>query len=383
LNLPLCLDGRMLKPGGTGISSYARLLSNAQATLTDASFILMASRARIPKLLAAASLLPAKTSAALPPAGASPGTLLSPDIFRRAYVHFSLYGRLMPLMPPFARGVMHWTYPVPMTMVGWANVYSVHDAIPLSSPHLTGISATRLRRTLTAIAKVADRIVTISESARADILAQKIFPPASVIDCGIPVELPDRTEGEGRLPDGLHEKGYFFFFGSIEPRKNIARLLQAYRASGTAMPLVIAGPDGWNSAAILREIARTHKVIRLPYQSADTIALLMTKARAVLFPSLAEGFGLPVVEAMARGTPVLTSSIPALIETAGGAALLVDPLDATAIANGITRLATDDALVERLIRSGTNRVLDFPPTLFTRRIADVYRAIVAERGWSP
>lgn len=304
------------------------------------------------------------------PGQSSRGQLIGHDIFRRGYVHFQMYGRLLRLRSSLPAGIMHWTYPVPLVMEGWTNLYTVHDAIPLTRPDLTPISPRRHRALLRALMTRAHRLVTVSECARGEIVAALACNPDKVVNCGQSVDFD--VVARAFLPTGLAAKHYLLFCGSIEPRKNLSALLTAYGRSGTALPLVIAGPDGWRAEPILRQIAGTAGVIRLPYLDRDQLLALIQGARAMLFPSLAEGFGLPVAESMALGTAVMTSNRGALAEIAGGAGLLVDPDDPASIADGIVRLAEDDGLVRRLAELGRQHAPVFSRDAFATRLAAVY-----------
>jgi glycosyltransferase involved in cell wall biosynthesis len=202
-----------------------------------------------------------------------------------------------------------------------------------------------------------------------------------IVSCSQPVDLAD-IDGIGRLgpPDELVPDSYLLVCGSVEPRKNIERLLAAYRASGVLMPLLIAGPDGWQSNALKTLIASTPGVRRLPYQTRSGMIALIRHARAVVMPSLAEGFGLPVAEAMVLGTPVLTSSRGALAETAGNAALLADPTSEQAIAEAMQRLCSDDDLCRELSRAGLVRATEnFGPQIFAERLAALYERLSPDK----
>jgi glycosyltransferase involved in cell wall biosynthesis len=265
-----------------------------------------------------------------------------------------------------------------MVMKGWINFYTVHDVIPLIHPDLTPIDASRHRAVLRAITERAHRLVTVSDSAHDDIVSALGCDPKMVINCGETVDISGaKTSCERR---GLIRNGYFLHCGSIEPRKNLSALLAAYRASGLTMPLVLVGPDGWRASPILGQIRQTPGALRFPYLDRADLLGLIEGARGLLMPSLAEGFGLPVAEAMALGVPVLTSDRGALAEVAGGAALLVDPEDVMAIAASLGRLAADAGLVQRLATLGRKRARTFSSEAFAGRLADAYRSAIADAG---
>jgi glycosyltransferase involved in cell wall biosynthesis len=266
---------------------------------------------------------------------------------------------------------MHWTYPVPLRMAGWRNVYTIHDAIPLVRPDLSPIDAARHARLLARIAATADALVTVSAAAGAEIADALRLPADRIVDCSQPVTIGPTTDAP---PGGLAAGGYLLLLGSVEPRKNVARLLAAYRRSGVRLPLVVAGPAG---GLLEADIAGTAGTRRLDYVDPADMPALIGSARALVMPSLAEGFGLPVAEAMALGTPVLTSAGGALAETAGGAALLVDPEDTAGIAAALHRIAGDDGLCAALSAAGLVNAARFTPDRFATRLAGLYAGLVA------
>ncbi|MBN2472954.1 MAG: glycosyltransferase family 4 protein, partial [Anaerolineae bacterium] len=153
---------------------------------------------------------------------------------------------------------------------------------------------------------------------------------------------------------------YLFFLGTLQPRKNIARLVQAYQASGAAergIALVLGGARGW-----LYDPAWTAGVpgvIETGYVADEDVAALYSGALALVFPSLYEGFGFPVLEAMRCGTPVIAGNTSSLPELVGEAGLLVDPLDVEAIAAAICRIVDDAALRARLVAAGHEQAASF------------------------
>ncbi len=376
-NRPIGMDDRMLADGGTGVATYARALRAAQAAIDPAALLIGADRGERtrPVRLAAATIPGVRR---LRPAGGTPSRLVARDLFRTAHVHFGLYGRFLALRAAGPPGIIHWTYPLPIRIVGWANLYTVHDAIPLIHPELTSIDAARHRRVLAEVVRHAARIVTVSGAARADIVAATGCADGRVVDLSQPVDLPPELDRE-ELPPGLARGGYLLVVGAIEPRKNIARILAAYRASGVALPLIFAGPDGWQGAPLAEAIARTPRAARVVGLDRAALLALIAGARALLMPSLAEGFGLPVAEAITLGIPVLTAHDGALAETAGAAALAVDPGDVSALAQGIARIASDEALRATLVRAAAIEAVRFAPAAFARRLEAFYDEVASPR----
>lgn len=309
---------------------------------------------------------------------AATARLIGADLYRLAHVHAALRRRTLRLSTDLPRGIVHWSYPVPLRIEGWANIYTVHDAIPLDHPALTTIDGRALRQRVRRLARSADRIVTVSQDSRARIVDAFGLDPARVVDCSSAVGPPLATMP---LPAGLTRRGYFLICGVTDGRKNLTRTIAAWRTSGSTRPLVIVGPDGDQHAELAVVAAATPGLVLLGYRERPVVETLIASARALLLVSLAEGFGLPVAEAMAAGTPVLTAGTGALAETAGGAALLVDPHDEGAIAAAVRRLDRDDELIAELTARGLQRATSFTPAVFGARLLTLYREVAAARGW--
>ncbi|HEY0206919.1 MAG TPA: glycosyltransferase family 1 protein [Acetobacteraceae bacterium] len=368
-----CVDARgLLARHGTGVATYAAGLAEALAS------------AGVPvQRLTEAGPAPTRLHrwlAALPPGSrpapqTAPGLRTGADPFRTAQVFFDLHRRFMPLQDASPPGLMHWTYPVPLRFLGAPNIYTVHDVIPLQRPDLSPIPPARLRRLLQGIGRWAAHVVTVSEASRAALLAETGWPPARVTSTGQSVSV---TGADPSAPTalGLQPGGYFLCAGTIEPRKNIARLLAAHAASNVSAPLVLAGPDGWRAAEQLQGAGPGLR--RVPWLPRPALLGLMAGARAVLMPSLAEGFGLPVAEAMALGVPALASEDQALSEVAGGAALLADAESTGALTAAIQALDADSGLRASLAARGLRRAEAFMPAAHAVRLLAVYGAAA---GW--
>jgi glycosyltransferase involved in cell wall biosynthesis len=179
---------------------------------------------------------------------------------------------------------------------------------------------------------------------------------------------------------GLGWKNYFLYFGAIEPKKNLARIIEGHLASGARAPLVVIGGRAWLSdkeTALLKTVQQRLKnadsrILQLDYLPYNMLMTLVRGARATLFPSLYEGFGLPVLESMLLGTAVLTSTAGSLPEVAGHAALLVDPYDANAISAGIRRLDADGDLRGELETRGREQAARFSEAAYQARLRELY-----------
>jgi glycosyltransferase involved in cell wall biosynthesis len=150
------------------------------------------------------------------------------------------------------------------------------------------------------------------------------------------------------------------FNGTVEPRKNLRRLLTAFaRVPRRDVDLVLVGPSGWNESLETELAPLEDRVHVLGFVARPELEALLAGADVFCLPSLKEGFGLPVLEAMSQGAAVVTSAGTSTAEVAGDTALLVDPLDVGAIANAIEELLDDRALAERLSSAGKARAATF------------------------
>ena len=311
-----------------------------------------------------------------------------PGIYAAAHALAGLTGRAQTLDRLPGAEVFHRTSPLPLRMRGVANVVTVHDVIPLAMPDSTAINLRHYRRIMQASLAKADALFVISEHSRRDLLNFFDVPAERVVVVYQAVDLPAplRHVGHDELRQALKDRfdlapgGYFLFFGAIEPKKNVMRILDAHAMSRAGLPLVIAGRNGWMYERELRRIGElladprtAARLRRYEYLPFEQLMLLLKGARALVFPSLYEGFGLPVLEAMQMGVPVITSNVASLPEVAGDAALLVDPRDAGQIAAAMDRLAGDDALHADLVRRGHQQAQHFSPDRYLRRLQEGYR----------
>lgn len=384
----ICVDARLRGGEGTGVAYYAEavaaaLAANGRSAVrlvddTAGRFGMASGPAERTWRWIAARRASARSLRYRGRTGTA--DLYRRDVFRLAHVRFGQTGKLLRLRVPGPVGVMHWTYPIPALIEGWINIHTVHDAIPMLRPDLSQIDGAAIRARIAAVAACTDRIVTVSDYARTTILDATGIDPAMVVDCSSAVVALERSSSS--LPAGLEAGRYLLFVGLFEARKNLAAIARAWRASGTALPLVLVGPDGCDGSALRGELAALGCRV-LPFQPRGDLVGLIAQARALILPSIEEGFGLPAAEAMTLGTPVVTSARGALAEIAGDAALLVDPADLEALAWAIGRIATDDGLAVRLRTSGLERAQRFTPERFGARLLGLYDKLIAARGMRP
>ena len=237
----------------------------------------------------------------------------------------------------------------------------------------------------------ATHVITDSETVRREAIAHFGLDPARVtaIHLGVAPAFAPRTPEETRATlakHGLEHGKYVLSVGTLEPRKNLVAAIRAWsaqeRSTHRDTPLVVAGMKGWLTQALDKEIAvpESRGVVRfLGFVSEQDLPALYAGALAFVYPSRYEGFGLPVVEAMASGVPVITSDASCLPEIAGDAALLVAPDDDMALARAMERVATDAALRADLAARGLARARKFTWARCAEETVAVYRAAIRGR----
>ena len=306
--------------------------------------------------------------AALPPLG--PNFALRSMPFARLWTHARLSAELA-LHPPDTLFVPAHVLPLGAPLRRFRSVVTIHDMGYLHFPEAhTPLHRRYLRLSTWWSARAASRVIAISGATRDDLVRYAGVSPAkiSVIHHGLSPRFQPVPKASAIVQArfGIAEP-YFCYIGTVQPRKNLVRLIEAFAlvvASAPARPLalVIAGKRGWLSEAIEQRAAALGIAERVRFTGyvpdADVPALL-SGALAFAFPSLYEGFGMPVLEAMACGAPVLTASTSSLPEVAGHAALLVDPADTSAIAGGMAQLLDDAALRAELRARGLARAAAF------------------------
>ena len=314
-----------------------------------------------------------------------------PNLFTRAHQAFYYFGVIPSVTAGMPVEIMHWTYPVPIRVRGAKNIYTIHDLVPLRLPYTTLDNKLFHLRLMKAIIRAADHIVTVSENSRRDIVEWLGVPENNVTNTYEAVDIPSSflnlpieiLQNELTGGFGVKYKNYLLFYGAIEPKKNVGRIIEAYLASNVDTPLVLAGASAWKSDQELtlltgmrgETIQRMEKIVRLPYVSFAQLVNLIRGALAVLFPSLYEGFGLPILESMLCGTPVITSNLGSMKEISGNAAVLVDPYNTEEIKEAIIAVVSNRELQEEKSMLGYKAAACYSNERYRDRLEDLYNRL--------
>jgi glycosyltransferase involved in cell wall biosynthesis len=244
-------------------------------------------------------------------------------------------------------------------------VVTVHDlAWRHDESHFTAHGVRFFARALELARRDADLVLcssttTLHDCAEAGLPADRL----RLVPLGVRAE-PVSDAAVARVTAAHGLRRYVMWNGTVEPRKNLPTVIAAFRRVTDGRPpadlqLLLVGPDGWNEDVGRHLSGLDDQVVRLPLQTASDLAALHAGAAVFCYPSLREGFGLPVLEAMAQGTPVVTSAGTATEEVAGDAALVVDPADADAVAGAVASILDDAELAGRLSIAGRARAASY------------------------
>lgn len=375
------LDGKVLTLRAGGIGRYAinltrAMLAEAAARRPDVEFVIFTGPQTSPEIMAEfrgacdECFLGAKSSVIR-------SLALVPAALRRLRID-----------------VFHGMDHVGIPFVGRTakTVVTVHDVIVLILPE-TFMPRHRLvvRTALARVRRKADRVIVPSQAVKRDVVRRLGVPVDRVVvtpeGCE-PRFRPVRSAGVLRAAAkyGLPPR-YVLAVGTLEPRKNLTTLLRAFarlRRDGGVDPelrLVLAGARGWLDEPIFQTVRSLglEEAVHFPgFIDDDDLPAVYGGAALFVFPSLYEGFGLPLLEAMACGVPVVTSNVSSLPEVAGDAALLVDPRDEAGLAAAVARGLRDGALRDRLRAAGLARARQFSWEATARRTLDAYTSVVGE-----
>lgn len=340
-----------------------------------------------------------------------------PGVEVRTFPFHSIFGRIpvvqshMVVSALFARArldVLHGPANSTPLFYRGRTVVTVHDLAVYAHPEwfpsaFPGLRSFSTRLVVPSSIARAARVIAVSESTKRDIIAtfgtdagkiDVVHEGADHVARAGFMDSPGHDDVLRRL--GLKKGGYLLMLGTIEPRKNVARAVRAFvRAVRSGDPivrasrLVIAGRRGWKYGAAVAAVGEANRILEEETGVRDAVVMtgyidarersaLLSHASALLFPSLYEGFGLPALEAMAAGTPVITSDRSSLPEIVGDAALLIDPESEGAMAEAIVRIGSESGLSAWLRENGAVRAAHFSWGAAARGTLETYRRAVSQ-----
>jgi glycosyltransferase involved in cell wall biosynthesis len=366
----IAIDGRLMVYRKAGIAQYTRRLVQA---LSSWSGSIHDSRFTFHVLLDRRD-----TDTAWLPSNVRVLRTVTPAHHR--YERFTLPLELISLDSPFS--ILH--SPDFITCRGrFKKVITIHDLYFMEHPEVMSADGARYYSRARWSAQTADRIIAVSNFTRDEIL--RLMPEISTHKIAVVHEAPD----ELKTPNAewrkvlsrfsILDSQFALFVGTFEPRKNLVTLLRALARLPNDVHLVVVGESGWGEAEpgrIVQTLGVGERVHLAGRVSDDDLDALYRGARLLAMPSLSEGFGLPVLEAMARGAPVVCSDAGALPEIAGDAALYHEPLDDAALAQAMTVLWTNGALRDEYSRRGRQRTHRFSWQRAAQATLAVYRTVM-------
>ncbi|CAA9304645.1 MAG: hypothetical protein AVDCRST_MAG77-6252 [uncultured Chloroflexi bacterium] len=350
----LVLDGRLLHYNQTGIGRYLRHLYTAMARVAAQDGL----PARAELIVAYHRKDQERSLARAWPRAATTHTPAHHPLER-----WALAAELIHLGPALLHAPDH-VCPQPL---GWRTVLTVHDLAFWRMPHSHSVASRAYYSGLRRSAEQATRIICVSDATRADLLG---YTGISADKVRVVHEAADPVFARAEAAPSRHasERQYFVMVGTIEPRKNVDTAVRAMaglvagRAADDRPELIVVGSDGVGAAAtksLPDQLGIPGDVRFVGPQSAQEVAALYRGAQALLYPSLLEGFGLPILEAMACGAPVITSDRSSMAEVAGDAAALVDPEDVGSVEGAMRRVLDDGAFRDTLVQRGARRTAQF------------------------
>ena len=285
--------------------------------------------------------------------------------------------------------VFHAPHYVLPPAVGCRSLVTIHDCIHLVFPQYLPNRAAYVyaKASMWSAARRSNRILTVSEASKRDIIRFLNVPPEKIVVVHNAIDERFRVRPSEEAIARVRERyqldhRFVLYVGNIKPHKNLVRLIEAFdrlrKCGFDELTLLIIGDEISKLPALRRAVHshKLHKHVRfLGYLPDETLAVLYRLAAVFVFPSLSEGFGLPPIEAMACGAPVVTSNVSSLPEVTGGAAVLVDPYDVESIADGIARVLNNPALREELRVKGIARALDFSWERSVARTREIYQEV--------
>ncbi len=280
--------------------------------------------------------------------------------------------------------IFHLTTPWPIKIPGVKTVVTIHDLIPLKVPFTTLDMKDHFYHLFKWATETADLILSVSEHTKQDIMEIYGVPEEKIKVTyqsykgrDVEVSMDDATVYLNSKK--LVAEKYILFVGNIEPKKNIKQLIKAFAYIKKGYKLAIVGHKAWMSKTQLnglKSYLKRREYVMLDYVTEEELAMLYSNAFCMVFPSLYEGFGLPVLEAMQNGCPVICSDRSSLPEVGGDAVLYVNPYKYSDIRVQLDKLINSPKLRLEMIEKGKQRVEFFSPENYTKRLEDAYKSLI-------
>jgi glycosyltransferase involved in cell wall biosynthesis len=313
-------------------------------------------------------------------------TLLAPNLFVKAHYRHMLLHSFSTVKTTASVNVLHLTAPLPIKMKGVQNIVTIHDFIPARLPYTTPDNRSEyVRRVRKSIAN-ASLIITVSEASKRDIVEFLEVDPAKVAVTYQSSDLTPLSQSErlylNRILSkfGLAQDDYCLFVGGLEPKKNIRRLIEAFLETEVSGPLVIVGRRAWmwehdETWLSTLDTSSLRRIKFLGYLPREDLRWLYAGAQMFVFPSLYEGFGLPLLEAMTSGCPIITSNVASMPEVCGDAAIYVNPWKRDEIRSAIVNLRADPQLRRDLSMRGLIQARKFTFEAYVSQLRSAYNLL--------
>ena len=306
------------------------------------------------------------------------------DAFHSANRFYSVFKRPVTFKLKNKPDIWHMTTPLPIKIKGVKTVVTIHDLIPLKVPFTTLDVKQNFYSLFKWVCQSADMILSVSEQTKKDIIEIYNVPEDKIQVTWQSVKTIEYQEDlsfekKYLKANKIKKDKYVLFVGNIEPKKNIKSLITAMSFVDGNIKLVIVGKKAWlweDQLKNLKKYLPKNRAIFMDYVDDDDLAVLYRNALCLVFPSIYEGFGLPVLEAMQHNCPVICSGITSLPEVAGDAALYIDPYDYKDIRSKIQSLLKNPKLATELVRKGQKRVAFFSPENYAKRLESAYQHIL-------
>ncbi len=308
------------------------------------------------------------------------------DVFHAANRLFLGTKRSTQITPKIQPDIFHLTTPWPIKVKNAKSVITIHDLIPLKAPFTTLDLKNHFYRLFKWAVESADMIFSVSEHTKKDIIDIYGVPEEKILVTYQSYKQPELQTQQGDdevylKAKRLESKKYILFVGNIEPKKNIKVLIQAMGYLPKGYKLAIVGRKAWMYEQQLVDLNRYLKkkeYVFLDFVSEEELSILYSNALCMVFPSLYEGFGLPVLEAMAHDCPVICSNVSSLPEVAGDAALYVNPYQFSEIRDRLMEVISNEQLRQQMIEKGRQRVDFFSQENYVNRLGQAYEQLYSK-----